>query len=169
MRQMVAALTLVAAGIFALRADVDACGDKSLSAGGIRMQRALAARYPAAILIYGQPASRMSDAARELKLQTTLLQAGHKYREVATWSELQSALASRQFNIVMADFADLADLQMRLESSSSPPVIIPIAYKLTKTEVAEAARQVRFLVKAPSRSSQYLTTIAEAVRSTKAS
>jgi hypothetical protein len=151
--------------MFASRADVDACGDKSLSAGGIRMQRAMAARYPASILIYGPPASRMSDAARELKLQVTLLQVGHKYREVATWSELQSALASGQFNIVMADFGDLADVQVRLQSSPSPPVIIPIAYKLTKTEVADAARQSRFLIKAPSRSSQYLMTIAEAVRS----
>lgn len=166
MKRMLAALGLVAVGVFALGADIDACGDKSLLTGGIRMQRALAARYPASILIYGQPASRMSDASRELKLQATLRQVGHKYREVATWSELQSALASRQFNIVMVDVADLADLQARLASSPSPPVVIPIAYKLTKTEVADAVRQFRFLVKAPSRSSQYLTTISEAVRST---
>jgi hypothetical protein len=162
---MLAAVGLLVAVMFMLRVDVGACGDKSLSAGGIRMQRALCARYPASILIYGLPASRMSDAARELKLQATLRQVGHKYREVATWSELQSALASGQFNIVMADFADVADLQMRLKSSSSQPVIIPIAYKLTKTEVADAGRAWRFLVKAPSRSTQYLMTIAEAVRS----
>ena len=64
-----------------------------------------------------------------------------------------------------ADVADLADLQVRLKSSPTPPVIVPIAYKLTKTEVADAARQSRFLIKAPSRSSQYLMTIAEAMRS----
>ncbi|MBI1876252.1 MAG: hypothetical protein HYS05_20500 [Acidobacteria bacterium] len=108
----------------------------------------------------------MANATRELKLQATLLQVGHKYREVATWSELQSALASGQFNIVMVDFADLADLQTRLASSPSRPAIVPIAYKLTKPEAKEAARQCRYLINAPSRSTEYLMTIAEAVRST---
>ena len=165
MTRLLAAVGLAAIGLFALRVDLDACGDKSLSAGGVRMQRALAARYPASILIYG-PSARLSEASRELKLQTTLQQVGHKYREVSTWSELQSALASGQFNVVIADYSDLADLQARLESQPSRPAIVPIAYKLTKTETADAARQCRLLIKAPGRSSQYLTTIAEAVRST---
>ena len=166
MTRLLAAVGLAAMGIVALHVDIDACGDKSLSAGGVRMQRALAARYPASILIYGQPSSRLSDASRELKLPATLQQVGHKYREVSTSSELQAALASGQFNVVIADFSDVADLQARLESLTSRPAIVPIAYKLTKTETAEAARQCRFLIKAPGRSSQYLTTIAEAVRST---
>lgn len=166
MKQILAAVGLVVAVVFTLCVDVGACGDKSLSAGGIVWQRAQAARYPAAILIYGLPASRMSDASRELKLQATLRQVGHKYREVVNWSELQSALASGQFNIVMVDVADLADLQARLASSPSRPAIVPIAYKLTKAEADNAARQSPFLIKAPSRSTQYLMTIAEAVRST---
>ena len=165
MTRLLTAVGLAAMGIVALHAGLDACGDKSLSAGGVRMQRALAARYPASILIYGT-SSRLSEATRELKLQSTLQQVGHKYREVSTWSELQSALASGQFNVVIADVSDVADLQTRLESSPSRPAIVPMAYKLTKTETAEAARQSRFLIKAPGRSSQYLTTIAEAVRST---
>ena len=166
MTRLLTAVGLAAIGILALRVDIDACGDKSLSAGGVRMQRALAARYPASILVYGLPSSRVSEASRELKLQATLQQVGHKYREVSTWPELQSALASGQFNVVIADFSDLADLQARLESWPSRPALVPIAYKLTKPEAAEAARQCRFLIKAPGRSSQYLTTIAEAVRST---
>src|SRR5262245_22662677 len=130
------------------------------------MQRALAARYPASIVIYGQPSSRLTEATRELKLQATLQQVGHKYREVSTLSDLQSALASGQFNVVIADYSDLADLQARLGSSKPRPALVPVAYKLTKTETAEIARQCQFLIKAPGRSSQYLATIAEAVRST---
>ena len=42
-------------------------------------------------------------------------------------------------------------------------VIVPVLYKPTKAEAAEAAKQCRFLIKAPSRAAQYLTTIAEAV------
>jgi hypothetical protein len=169
MTRLLAVVGLTAIGFFALRADIDACGDKSLSAGGVRMQRALAARYPASILIYGQPSSRLTDATRELKLQTTLQQVGHKYREVSSSSELESALASGQFNVVIADVADLSELHAKLGSSKSRPVLVPIAYKLTKTESAAAARDNRFLIKAPGRSSQYLMTITEAVRSTQSS
>jgi hypothetical protein len=156
-------LLAVAAAVLAARPDVNACGDKSLSAGGIRMQRALAARYPASILIYTPAASRLPDATRELKLQETLRQVGHTYREVTTYSELTTSADSGRFNIVLADFADVSDLQKQLEAS--PVVVVPVAYKLTKAESAEAAKLCRYVIKAPSRAAQYLSTIAEAVRS----
>src|SRR5262245_31149683 len=124
MTRLLAAIGLAAVVVLAVHVEVDACGDKSLSAGGIRMQRALAARYPASILIYGAPASRMSEAARELKLEEALQQVGHKYRQVSTWAELQSVLASGQFNVIIADVSDLIDLQARLESSTSRPAIV---------------------------------------------
>lgn len=165
MRPSLAIAGLVAAGVVALGPDVDACGDKSLSAGGIRMQRALAARYPASILIYATPNSRIAAATRELNLHQTLQQVGHKYREVATWSDLEALLDSGQFNIVLTDFAELAQVRQRLESSRSRPVVLPVAYKLTKAEASRVAKQNRFLIKAPSRAAQYLNTIVEAVRS----
>src|SRR5262245_45839340 len=116
--------------------DLYGCGDKSLSAGGIRMQRALAARYPASILIYTPAASRLPDATRELKLQETLRQVGHTYREVTTFSELTTSAASGRFNIVLADFAEVSELQGKLEAS--PVVVVPVAYKLTMAETADA-------------------------------
>lgn len=165
MTRSLAAAGLLAAGMVAFGPDLGACGDKSLSAGGIRMQRALAARYPASIIIYAPTASRLPGATRELKLQETLRQVGHTYREVTTWPELQASVDSGGFNIVLADVADLPELQQKLESSSSRVVVVPVAYKLTKAENAEAAKQCRFVIKAPGRAAQYLATIAEAVRS----
>ena len=82
-----------------------------------------------------------------------------------TLQELQASVASGQFNIVLADFAQLAQVQQQFESSPSRVVIIPVAYKLTKAEAKDAAKQCRFLINAPGRSAQYLATIAEAVRS----
>jgi PleD family two-component response regulator len=163
-RNIVAAL-LVVVGLLALRATVHACGDKSLSLGGIRSQRALAAKYPASILIYAQPNSRVSAATRELNLQRAFQEVGYSYREVASWSDAEAALASGRFNVVMADLADGTELQERLKSSPARPVVIPIAYRLTKSETTQAKKQYRFLVKAPSQSAQYLNTIADAVRS----
>jgi hypothetical protein len=163
-RTFVVAGFLTAAAL-ASTADLNACGDKSLAAGGIRIQRALAARYPASILIYTPLASRLSGATRELKLQDTLRKVGHKYREVLTASELQASVDTGQFNIILADFADFTELQQKFESPSSRLVVVPVAYKLTKAETAEAAKQSRFLIKAPGREAQTLGTIVEAVRS----
>src|SRR5215204_5003845 len=102
-RRFSMAVLLLAGLLAAGGSDLSACGDKSLSAGGIRIQRARAARYPASVLIYKPAASPMSDAARELKLQKTLTDLGHKYHEVETASELQAAIATGQYNIVLAD------------------------------------------------------------------
>ena len=157
---------LLLAGLLATRgADLSACGDKSLAAGGIRMQRALAARYPASVLIYTPSASRLHGAARELDLQKTLRLVGHTYREVASETDLQAQVDSGLYNILLTDIADAAALRARFESSASRVVIVPVLYKPTKAEAAEAAKQGRFLIKAPARAAQYLTTIAEAVAS----
>lgn len=160
-RVLVAALLLTVL-VISSGADLSACGDKSLSAGGIRMQRALAARYPASVLIYTPTASRLPDATRELKLQQTLQQVGHTYREVASASDLEGLVGSGRFNILLADVADVPALQQQFVSSV---VVVPVLYKATKAEAAAAATQSRFVIKAPGKAAQYLTTIAEAVRS----
>ena len=156
---------LIAASAVVFGPRVDACGDKSLSPGGIRFQRARAALYPATILIYAQPNSRMTAAARELKLQDSLRAVGYRYREVNSLADLDSALASGQFNVVIADFADVAEVQNRIAASVSRPATIGVAYKLTKAEAHEAAKVCRFMVKVPSRAAQYFSTITDAVRS----
>jgi hypothetical protein len=125
----------------------------------------LAARYPASVLIYAPSASRLNGAARELDLQKTLQLVGHTYRQVASETDLQVQVDSGHYNILLADIADAAALRARFESSASPVVIVPVLYKPTKAEAAEAAKQARFLIKAPGRAAYYLTTIAEAVAS----
>ena len=165
MKRTVLALCFVVAAGPALSPAIDACGDKSLSAGGIRMQRAIAARYPASVLAYVPAASRLATARGELKMQETLRLVGHKYHEVASLPELQASLLTGRFNIVVADLADAADLQRRVESAPSRIVVVPVAYKLTKPESREAEKQSRFLIKAPGRAVHFLSTIAEAVQS----
>ena len=151
--------------LLAFGPDLDACGDKSLAAGGVRQQRALAARYPASIVAYVPAASRLPTAMRELKLQEKLRQYGHRYHEVASLSELHTSIAARGANIVLADVADVAGLQRELTSSGAGVVVVPVVHKMGKAEVRELSKQWRFTIKAPSRENEYLTTIAEAVKS----
>ena len=164
-RCFTAAMVLLAGLLIAGGSDLSACGDKSLAAGGIRMQRALAARYPASVLIFTPRASRLNGAARELDLQKTLRLVGHTYHEVASETDLQAQVDSGHYNILLADIGDAAALQARFESSASRVVVVPVLYKPTKAEAAAAAKQSRFVIKAPGRAAQYLTTIAEAVAS----
>lgn len=165
MTRMFALAALLAGLMASAGSDLSACGDKSLSAGGVRMQRAMAARYPASILIYAPADSHVLGAARELGLQDMLRLVGHKYREVTSVSELETSLATGQFNIVLADLADAPALQQNLASSASRPVIVPVAYRVTKGQRGQAAKLFRFVIKAPEHPSNYLTTIADAVRS----
>ena len=103
MKRRFGAMLFVAAAVLAAGPELDACGDKSLSAGGIRMQRAMAARYPASVLAYVPSNSSVSAAARELKIPETLRQVGHKYHEVASLSELRASVETGRFNIIVAD------------------------------------------------------------------
>jgi hypothetical protein len=157
-------LVAVAAAVLATGPELNACGDKSLSAGGIRMQRARAARYPASVLAYVPPNSPVSTAARELALAETLRWVGHRYHEVASLSELRTAIETGRYNIVVADLREVADLERNLASASARVVVVPVAYKLSKAETRDAARQRRFLINAPGKAVQYLDTIARAVR-----
>ena len=164
MKRNIAAIGL-AIGLLAMPgSDLSACGDKSLSAGGIRMQRALAARYPASILIYAPPASRLQGAAQEMHLQEVLQAVGHKYVEVASAADLQASVATGRFNVVLADVGDVAPLQQQLGPSTSTVSFVAVACKLSKQETAQAAKVFRFLIKAPSYAVEFLPTIADAVR-----
>ena len=156
-------LLAIAAAVLAAGPDLNACGDKSLSAGGIRIQRALAARYPASVLAYVPANSSVAAAAHQLKLRDTLPFVGHRYREVATLAELRASIETGQFNIVLTDLGTAGDVERDLGPSSTRVVFVPVAYKLTKAQAREAEKQRRFLIKAPSRAVEYLTTIAEAV------
>ena len=156
-------LLAVAAVVLATGPDLNACGDKSLSAGGIRMQRALAARYPASVLAYVPSNSPAAAAARELRLRDTLRLVGHRYHEVATLAELRTSLETGAFNVVIADLGAAGDVERDLGASANRIVLVPVAYKLTKVEARDAAKQRQFVIRAPGMAVQYLRTIAEAV------
>lgn len=156
-------LIVATAAALAIGPRLEACGDKSLSPGGIRMMRAQAARYPASVLAYAPAGSPAAQATREMKLPQLLRRVGHQFQEVATIGELRTSIESGKYNIVVANLADVANLERDLGSISTRVVFVPIAYKLTKAETREAARQRRFLINARGLAVEHMQTIAEAV------
>ena len=79
--------------------------------------------------------------------------------------KLNEALKAGQYDIVLTDLADAASIQSEIESSPSKPVLLPLAYKLTKAEAAAAQKQYKYLVKHPSSGDEYLEAIYEITKS----
>jgi hypothetical protein len=144
-----------------------ACGDKFVVLGrGVRFGRAFASKYPASILIYMNPASHMSAAAREFKLEKTLKAAGHKTRVVESSADLEQALASGKYDIVLADIADSPGVQKDAASAASKPSVVPVLYKPTPEELAAVEKKYGCLIApASSRSAELLPVLDQAMQS----
>ena len=160
MRNGVAFLAGVAGVWLLCWADAQACGDKFLVVGrGVRYSRAHAAAHPTSILIYKNPASRISAAAKDAQLESNLKQAGYKVQSVENAAGLQSALKSARYDLVLADIADSPGLEKDVASEPSRPLVVPVLYEPSSAELAAAKKEYGCAMKAPSK--DYLATIEE--------
>lgn len=75
--------------------------------------------------------------------------------------ELRTALATGAFDIVLADLADVERMTAPEERS---PVLLPVVYKATWADVNRLKEAYRCVLNAPSRISQMLTVIEDAVK-----
>jgi ABC-type amino acid transport substrate-binding protein len=140
-----------------------ACGDKLLAIGrGLRFQRVYAA-HEANLLIYS-PLARSGATLSSTKLQSTLKRAVHNLKMVQGDSELDEALKSGKFDVVLVELADLGDIKRHLQSAPSKPVILPILIKPSKAELAAAQKDYKFALKATSDDFEYLSAIDEAMK-----
>jgi hypothetical protein len=132
------------ATITAASVDLGACGDKFLRVGRSARFRRYAAVHPAAILIV-KPVHATRAGIEELK--ALLQQAGHRPVAVDTRTNVATALATAPYDLVIADYADAAQIRNDLETASSKPAILPILYKPTKAVEAEADSRYVCLIK----------------------
>lgn len=139
----------LAAGCFLLAAPAaDACGDKFLRMG--RALRIARSARPASILIYMNPASAVPAAAKDLKLSSSLVQAGHRIKAVARQDDLEAELRSGAYDIVVGEAA-AATLVQHLHTGKTRPRFLPLLHKATKGELAVAEKQYRCFLAAPGR------------------
>ncbi len=162
MRRFGAGAAFVATTLLSGTAAV-ACGDKLLAVGrGVRFQRGYAA-HEANLVIYFAGAEGRA-ALNNAKLQNVLSRAGHKLQIVASGSQLDEALKSGKVDVVLVDFGDLAGIAEELRSAPSKPVIVPVLFKPSKSELARAQKEYKFALKVPAGDFEYLTAIDEAMR-----
>ena len=146
--------------------DLFACGAKFLMANrGTRFGRAAAARHPAAVLVYANPASMLPEALRKVEIEKILGKAGYRPTVVSNQAELDQALNEGEWDIVVADLSDSASLRAQLHGKDAP-MIVPVMLKPSKDEFKQAERDYGRVVKGPVKSQRFLETIAEAVAMT---
>src|SRR5512132_4348864 len=135
-RRCVAMLATAAGGLALGQGVAGGCGDRVvLLGGGARVNRS---KYPSRVLVYMNPVSRVPAAEKEFHIEGTLTAAGHKAKVVESQSEVQKALESGKYDLVLADVADAPDLRKRCEASPSKPAIVPLLYKPTAAEISAA-------------------------------
>src|SRR6185295_6361243 len=134
----------------------DACGDKFLRMG--RTLRLSRAAHPASILIYMRRDSVVPAAAKDLKLSTTLKQAGHRIRSVEREDEMAAELKSGTYDIVVADAGSGAAIQ-QMRTENPKPRFLPLFNRPTKQQLAEAEKQYHCFLAAPGKPAVVLAEI----------
>ena len=154
-------LVVVALGIGAIlcgEGAASACGDKFVLLGrGARVARS---KFPSTILIFMNPASRVPAADKEFHVEAVLKAAGHKAQVAGSEAEVEKALASGKYDLILADYNDVASLRKEAASTSSKPVVLPLLYKPTPAELAAAEKDAECLVR-PSKASRDLLVVVD--------
>jgi hypothetical protein len=159
-------LAAIIAGMLALGPGrAAACGDKFvLIGGGARVNRS---KFPSRVLVFMNPGSRIPAAEKEFHVEAMLAAAGHKPKVVESEAEVEKALASGQYDLVLADLADVPALKAQCAASTSRPAILPLLYKPTSEELVAAEKEANCLARPSRRSSDLLAVIDETMQSRK--
>ena len=158
---------LLVAGVLVLSVaggDLLACGDKFLVVSrGTRFQRATLARQPANILVYANPASSLPKALEKADVDETLRKAGYRPTSVSNAAELDKALRQGGWDLVLADLSDGTTVRSRVQSSPRAPLVVPVVYRATGSEIAQAKRDYQHVLKGPVKSQAFLEAIDDAL------
>ena len=139
------------------------CGDKLLAVNrGLRFQDFSSSRR-ASILLYSHKGSGSSNPNDKGQLQSALIRAGHRLQTVAEWRELDDALKTGHYDLVLVDLINAPQVEESLRGAASPPLVVPLVYEATKAENKLLKKQYPFLLMAREKDGRYLTVIDRAL------
>jgi hypothetical protein len=124
--------------------DLSACGDKFMRVGRSASGRRYAALHPSSILIY-RPAGSTSQGMTDF--EKLLKQAGHAPRVLQRGEGVAPILASANYALVIADYADVEMLKSQFAGATSTPAILPILGKSDKAVEAQIKKEFHCLIK----------------------
>ena len=109
-----------------------ACGELMLRGLGTMRFHAFANQTPASILLYSGTAAANSTvpAATDARLHNGLKRVGHKVQAARGAGELQQALSTGRFDVLIAYANDMAAAMPQLTSAAHEPTLIPVLHEL---------------------------------------
>jgi len=135
---LMAIVTLMLAGT-----DLSACGDKFLRVGRSNRFRGYASVHPSSILLYAPRWTPRGIADFEQMLK----RGGHTPLTVKTSGELTKAFVGAHYDVIITNYADAGVVNKELDALPSKPALLPLVYKATKSQVAEASAAYQCLLK----------------------
>ena len=169
MRRSLIVTIVIVAGVLAQHpAALYACGEKLLALGrGIRFQSRHSPR-PASVLLYlPQSASPLTDP----NLESALKEAGHAVRAATTTADLESALGSGSYDVVLANVSDAADLERAQAVTAARAVVLPAVYLVapsqakpqSKADRDNASKTFGVMIEVPGRPGHYCAAVDKAM------
>ena len=145
-------------------------GEKLLVLGrGIRFQSRHTPRA-ASVLLY-LPATGSARSLADPHLESALREAGHAVHAVTSAGELEAAVRSGLYDVVLANVTDAEDLQRAQTIALSTAIVLPAVYlvappqakQLVKGDRARAAQQFSVVVEVPGRPGHYCAAVDKAM------
>jgi hypothetical protein len=136
-------LLLAIVTVIVARTDLSACGDKFLRVGRSVRIRGYASVHPSSILVYAPRWTPHGIA----EFEQILKRGGHKPVTVTNSTALAHAFAGARYDVVITDYSDAGTVRNELDTLPTRPALLPVVYKASKTEAAEAAASYQCLLK----------------------
>ena len=129
-RRKTSILLLAALGGASMEAH--ACGELMLRGLGTMRFHAFATHTPASILLYSGAAATNSavPAATDPRLYNGLKRVGHKVKLAQGPGELEQALATHRFDVMIAYANDMVAAMPQMANASPEPTLIPVLHEL---------------------------------------
>ena len=149
-----------------------ACGEKLLILGrAIRFQSRHTPRA-ASVLLY-LPRSAAPQPLADPNLESALREAGHAVRAVTTSTELETALRSGGYDVVLANVTDAPDLDQARVMVDPNAVVLPAVYLLSpsqppakqqsRVDRENASKAFGVVVEVPGRAGHYCAAVDKAM------
>src|SRR2546422_9158217 len=169
MRRLIASLAVAFTVLAQGAVHLDACGDKLLVLGrGIRLQSRHTPRA-ASVLLY-LPPTPSGQSLSDPNIESALREAGHTVRAVTTSEDLEGALRSGTYDVVLANITNALDLERAERAAPGSAVVLPAVYLVgptdqrrakqqAKADEAKAAKDFGVVVEVPSRPGYYCAAV----------
>ena len=171
-RYLLVSIVIVFAVVVQNPALLHACGEKLLLLGrGIRFQSRHTPRA-ATVLLY-LPESSSGRPLSDPNLESALKEAGHVVRAVTTSADLESALRSDSYDVVLANITDAPDLERAPAVTARNAVVLPAVYLVApaqhqpkqqaKADRDNATKAFGVVVEVPGRPGHYCAAVDRAM------